>query len=65
VDAAVGQWEKDGTGPLSIYTCLLPVGYFKANKLYESEEFKALDADVKEYLLHETVPSYELLSVCN
>lgn len=64
VDGALEQWQKDRTGPLAIYSCLLPLAYLKAKKAYESEEFKALDEDLKKYLLGETVPSYEILSVC-
>jgi choline dehydrogenase-like flavoprotein len=65
VDAALEQWQKDGTGPLAIYACLLPLAYLRAEKVYESEEFKALNDDLKRYLLQETVPSYEVITVCH
>ncbi|KAK2756583.1 hypothetical protein FQN54_005476, partial [Arachnomyces sp. PD_36] len=62
VDGAFAQWQKDGTGPLAIYSCLLPIAYLKAKKVYESEEFKGVDEDSKRWLLDETVPTYEMIT---
>ncbi|PGH14264.1 hypothetical protein AJ80_06004 [Polytolypa hystricis UAMH7299] len=62
MDKALEQWKKDGTGPWSKFTCELGIGWFKLDKLVESQEFQDLPADEKKYLLQETVPHYELLT---
>ena len=62
-NAALEQWKKDGTGPWSKYACEGGVGYFKlGEKFTSSPEFLALPPTEQEYLHHETVPHYEVLS---
>lgn len=54
-------WLKDGSGPLSHYHGSLLVGFLKLPVLQESEEFKALDAETREYLSRPTVPLFEMV----
>lgn len=62
MDAALEQWERDGSGPWSKFACQGGVGWFKLEKLVASEEFKALAADVQAYLNTDTVPHTEILT---
>lgn len=65
---AKAQWMKDQTGPLSEFGCVLGTGFFKSDKIYESEEFKALDGQTQRHLRLPTVPLYEIITVsllCN
>jgi choline dehydrogenase-like flavoprotein len=60
--AAREQWQKDGSGPWSIFGCQGGIGYFKSDRVYASEEFKALPKEEQDYLQKETVPTYELFT---
>lgn len=55
-------WLKDGSGPLSHYHGSPMVGFLKLPVLQESEEFKALDAETREYLSRPTVPHFEMVA---
>lgn len=61
-DAALAQWQSDGTGPWAKYACELAMGYFKLPGLVASEEFAALPGEVRGYLMGATVPHYEVLT---
>jgi len=57
------EWlQKDGSGPWSVFGCQGGIGYFKAPRLYETDEFKTLPKHEQEYLTKETVPSYEVFT---
>ncbi|KAJ5583006.1 hypothetical protein N7535_001626 [Penicillium sp. DV-2018c] len=62
MEAALKQWQEDGTGPWSKFSCELGIGWFKLNELISTPEFKALPADEQKFLLQETVPHYEILT---
>ncbi|KAF9765788.1 hypothetical protein IL306_001863 [Fusarium sp. DS 682] len=62
MDEALEQWRRDGTGPWTKFACELGIGWFKLDKLVQSEEFKALPPQEQEYLMKETVPHYEILT---
>ncbi|KAL9563838.1 hypothetical protein ACKAV7_012010 [Fusarium commune] len=62
MDEAFKQWRHDNTGPWSKFACELGIGWFKLDKLIESEEFQALATDVQEFLNRETVPHYEVIT---
>lgn len=53
-------WLKDGSGPLSHHHGSLLVGFLKLPALLGSEEFKALDAETREYLSRPSVPLFEM-----
>lgn len=55
-------WLKDGSGPLSHHHGSLLVGFLKLPALQESEDFKALDAETREYLCRPTVPLFEMVA---
>ncbi|KAM0197387.1 hypothetical protein ACHAPA_001426 [Fusarium lateritium] len=62
MDEALQQWRRDGTGPWTKFACELGIGWFKLDKLAQSEEFKALPAEQQSFLMKETVPHYEILT---
>jgi choline dehydrogenase-like flavoprotein len=62
MDDALEQWKNDGTGPWAKFACQLGVGWFKLDNLVSSKEFQELPDDERHYLLHETVPHYEILT---
>lgn len=55
-------WLKDGSGPLSHHNGSLQVGFLKLPALLESKEFKALDAETREYLSRPSVPLFEIVA---
>lgn len=55
-------WLKDGSGPLSHHHGSILVGFLKLPVLQESEEFKALDEETREYLSRPTVPLFEMVA---
>lgn len=63
MEAAKVQWHKDQTGPLSSFMNSSAIGFFKNSKVVNSEEFKALDKALQEYMLRDTVPQYEIYTV--
>jgi choline dehydrogenase-like flavoprotein len=58
-ETAAEQWKKNGTGRLAIERQSLLVMFNKLPEIYDSEEFRGLPEDVKEYLQRDTVPTYE------
>ncbi|KAJ5719869.1 hypothetical protein N7493_006747 [Penicillium malachiteum] len=63
MDAALKQWQEDGTGPWAKFSCELGIGWFKlTEKLSSWPEFKELPEDEQKYLLQETVPHYEIIT---
>ena len=62
MDEAMEQWKEHGTGPWTKFACEMGVGWFKLDKLAQSEEFKALPMEVQDFLNKETVPHYEVLT---
>lgn len=58
------QWIKDGSGPLAGYYLPQMIGYFKSDKVVQSEEFQGLDSKRQRALTAETKPHYEIVSVC-
>jgi choline dehydrogenase-like flavoprotein len=59
---ALEQWKKDGTGPWAKFACEMGIGWFKSDRLIASQEFKDLPASEQKYLMHETVPHYEIFT---
>lgn len=55
-------WLKDGSGPLSHHHGSLLAGFLKLPVLQDSEEFKALDAETREYLSRPSVPLFEMVA---
>lgn len=62
MDAAMEQWEKDGSGPWARYGCQIGAGWFKSDRISASEEFKHLPKSVQEFLNRETITHYELIT---
>lgn len=62
MEEALEQWKRDGTGPWTKFACEVGIGWFKLDKLVQSEEFKALSAEEQNFLNKETVPHYEILT---
>jgi hypothetical protein len=55
----IEQWAKDGTGKLAEHNVSLAVMLNKVPSLCQTPEFKQLSAVEQEYLLRDTVPTYE------
>ena len=64
VAAARAQHTKDKTGVLNSIYGSVPMGWFKNDAVYQSEEFKALDKHTQEHLKKPTVPTFEIATVC-
>lgn len=62
MDEALELWKRDNSGPWAKFACQLGVGWFKLGQLVSSKEFQDLPDDEKRYLMHETVPHYEVLT---
>ncbi|KAF7718970.1 Glucose-methanol-choline oxidoreductase [Penicillium ucsense] len=63
MDAALKQWQEDGTGPWAKFACEIGIGWFKlGEKLVSSPEFQGLPREEQEYLLRETIPHYEIIT---
>ncbi|OZJ03926.1 hypothetical protein BZG36_03606, partial [Bifiguratus adelaidae] len=60
--AAREQWSKEKTGPLVTQYASACMAFVKEPKVFESEEFKSLDASVQGYLRGSTVPSFEIIA---
>lgn len=54
------KFAKDGSGPLAHVNGTCVLGYLKETSIYESAEFKSLDARTQAHLQKATVPSWEL-----
>lgn len=65
LDEARKQWIKDRSGPLTGYYLPQMIGYFKSDKVIQSEEFQRLDSKLQRSLIADTKPHYEIVSVCN
>jgi choline dehydrogenase-like flavoprotein len=61
--ATRAQHTKDKKSILSSLYCSVPMGWFKNDAVYMSEEFKALDKHTQEFLKKPHVPIYELATV--
>jgi choline dehydrogenase-like flavoprotein len=61
---ARSQFEKDGTGPLSILYNSAVVGFFRDEKLYETKEFADLPKEVQAYIKAPTNPTWEQAVCC-
>ncbi|KAM0258027.1 hypothetical protein ACHAQJ_004070 [Trichoderma viride] len=62
MDLAMEQWNRDKTGPWSVYGCENLIGFFKPETVSSSMEFRSLPPLQKEFLLRETVPYYEFFT---
>jgi choline dehydrogenase-like flavoprotein len=60
MEAALQQWKENSTGGWSSFGCQRGIGWFKLDKLNDTEEFKALTASEQSFLHEDTVPHYEL-----
>ncbi|OCL13577.1 GMC oxidoreductase [Glonium stellatum] len=58
--AAREQFDKDGTGPLTVIFNSLILGWVRNNRLFQSNEFMLLPTEVQTHLRRPTVPSYEI-----
>jgi len=63
VTAARAQHTKDKSGLMSSLYCSTPMGWFKNDAVFSSEEYKALDKDTQERLKKPTVPIFEITTV--
>lgn len=61
--AARAQHTKDKKGNLSSMYCSVPMGWFKNDAVYKSEEYKTLDKHTQEFLKKPHVPIYEFATV--
>lgn len=55
-------WLKDGNGPLFYHHRFLLAGFLKLPVLQDSEEFKALDAETREYLSQPSISLFEIVA---
>ena len=64
MDAALDQWHRDRTGPLTRFACQLTIGFFKLNNtvISAAAEFQALPPDQQAHILHPTIPHYEVIT---
>ncbi|OHF04067.1 GMC oxidoreductase [Colletotrichum orchidophilum] len=58
---AAKQLAESGNGPLLGQFSSVPHAFLKNDRAYKSPEFEKLPADVKDYLLKDGVPGYELV----
>ena len=63
LEEARDQWNRDGSGPLAGYYLPQMIGYFKSDKVIQSEEFQELDSELQRALIAETKPHFEMVSV--
>jgi choline dehydrogenase-like flavoprotein len=61
--AARAQHTIDKKGILSSLYCSVPMGWFKSDAVYQSEEYKALNKHTQEFLKKPHVPIYEFATV--
>ncbi|KAK3112961.1 hypothetical protein LTR53_010224 [Teratosphaeriaceae sp. CCFEE 6253] len=59
MEAAVQQFERDGTGPLTVHYGSVPLAFFRLDNLSKRPTFGGLGEDVQELLMRPTVPHYE------
>ena len=65
LEEAREQWKKDKSGPLGGYFLPQMIGYFRNEKMIQSEEFRRLDAELQRSFIAETKPHLEIISVCS
>ncbi len=63
VAAARAQHTKDKSGLMSSLYCSTPMGWFKNDAVFLSEEYKALDKNTQQHLKKPTVPIFEIATV--
>jgi choline dehydrogenase-like flavoprotein len=61
--SARAQYAKDKKGILSSIYCSVPMGWFKNDAVYMSDEYKRLDKHTQEFLKQPHVPIYEIATV--
>lgn len=63
LEAAKAQFQKDGTGPISVLFSAINMGWWRpSTELQQTEEFKSLSEDVKKHIKYRTVPTFEITS---
>ena len=62
VQKALGDFEKDGSGPFSKFFHGMPVGFFRADEVLETKEFASLPKDVQKHIKKDTVPIWEMIA---
>jgi choline dehydrogenase-like flavoprotein len=62
MNSALDQWKKDRTGDWTKFCCEMAIGYFKSDRIIDSDEFKDLPSRERAYMQQETVPHYEALT---
>ncbi|KAL4803884.1 hypothetical protein BDV18DRAFT_162893 [Aspergillus unguis] len=62
MDAAMGQWLADRTGPWTQHGSQLIIGWLKSDAVLASPEFAALPSPVRAFLNRPTIPHYEFAS---
>ncbi|ETS87904.1 hypothetical protein PFICI_01732 [Pestalotiopsis fici W106-1] len=60
LEAAEAQYQRDRTGPLSVFGTSGAVAFPKIESLQNTPEFEALSAETKKYLTHPQRPSAEI-----
>lgn len=63
LEEARKEWVKDKSGPLTGYYLPQMIGYFKNEKIIQSEEFHGLNSELQRALTAETKPQFEMVSV--
>jgi hypothetical protein len=61
--AVRAQHAKDKKGVLSSMYCSVPMGWFKNDAVYMSDEFNALGKHTQEFLKQPHVPIFEIATV--
>ncbi|KAM3065131.1 hypothetical protein ACMFMG_006108 [Clarireedia jacksonii] len=54
------QYENGRGGKMAEMYCGVPMGFFKSEEAYDSDEFRALSGETREFLRREKVPSFEI-----
>lgn len=62
-ETARKQWDEDRSGLLAYRHGSIATAFIKLPDLYETSEFKQLDAETQRHLREEAVPHYELTGV--
>ena len=63
LEEARAQWNKTRSGPLAGYYLPQMIGYFKNDKVLQSQEFQGLAGELQRALIAETKPHIEIVSV--
>ena len=63
LEEARAEWTKYKSGPLADYFLPQVIAYLKSDRLLHSKEFQELDEATRKFLLADTIPHYELISV--